>query len=75
MKVPSINHNTVEPIYNGHLGAKITGRCRARGVAITSREVSISKSKAYNLYRCTVGTKNPGCCREVALSNGSTVFY
>ena len=49
------NLTTVVPLYNGHLGAKITGRCR---------EVSI---RVKSLHRCTVGTKCTGRCREVAV--------
>ena len=59
---------TVKPLHNGHPGTELSGRCR---------EVSI---RVKCMDRRTVGTKNPGCCREVAVielemavSGGSTV--
>ena len=46
--------HSVEPLYNGHPGAELTGRCR---------EVSI---RVKSMDRRTIGTKNPGRCGEVA---------
>ena len=60
---------TVEPLYNGHLRAKFSGRCKEVAVIygeVFNKRIWVNGSK--------VGTGEYGRCGEVAVGGGSTVF-